>query len=229
MKPKIMVLLPIWGRMNITELCLSNLSKLKREYELDVLCVISEQWAKLMAFKYGFKWVEVSNDDLGHKMNYGVQMALKYDWEYFMNLGSDDIITKDLLDEYKKEMDANSPMFGVTKVCFFDSKTKELKEVDYGHLIGAGRMIRRDVLCKCVLKEGKVDMYDKGLSRGLDNNSRKRFLSIGMKELSLEGHRILDIKSEENIWKFDDLKGDTKELNYIKNIDDEILTKLVEL
>jgi hypothetical protein len=40
---------------------------------------------------------------------------------------------------------------------------------------------------------------------------------------------IIDIKSEENIWKFSDLKGDLKELNYIKNIDDEVLTQMIEL
>lgn len=229
MKPKILVLLPIWGRMNITELCLSNIKKLQKYYSIDVLCVVSEQWAKLMAFKYGFKYVEVSNDDLGHKMNVGVERALKIDFDYMMNLGSDDIITKELLDEYKEQMDNNSPMFGITKVCFFDSKTKELKEVDYGHLIGAGRMIRKDIIEKLAVTNDKVTMYDKGLKNGLDNNSRKRFMSVAMRELSLNGNMIIDIKSDENIWKFSDLKGETKELNYIKNIDDEILTRMIEL
>lgn len=229
MKPKILVLLPIWGRMNITELCLSNIKKLQKYYSIDVLCVVSEQWAKLMAFKYGFKYVEVSNDDLGHKMNVGVERALKIDFDYMMNLGSDDIITKELLDEYKEQMDNNSPMFGITKVCFFDSKTKELKEVDYGHLIGAGRMIRKDIIEKLAVTNDKVTMYDKGLKNGLDNNSRKRFMSVAMRELSLNGNMIIDIKSDENIWKFSDLKGETKELNYIKNIDDEILTQMIEL
>ena len=229
MKPKILVLLPIWGRMNITELCLSNIKKLQKDYIIDVLCVVSEQWAKLMAFKYGFSYVEVSNDDLGHKMNVGVERALKMDFDYLMNLGSDDIITKELLDEYKEQMDNNSPMFGITKVCFFDSKTKELKEVDYGHLIGAGRMIRKDIIEKLAVTNDKVTMYDKGLKNGLDNNSRKRFMSVAMRELSLNGNMIIDIKSDENIWKFSDLKGETKELNYIKNIDDEILTQMIEL
>lgn len=229
MKPKILVLLPIWGRMNITELCLSNIKKLQKYYSIDVLCVVSEQWAKLMAFKYGFKYVEVSNDDLGHKMNVGVERALKIDFDYMMNLGSDDIITKELLDEYKEQMDNNSPMFGITKVCFFDSKTKELKEVDYGHLIGAGRMIRKDIIEKLAVTNDKVTMYDKGLKNGLDNNSRKRFMSVAMRELSLNGNMIIDIKSDENIWKFSDLKGETKELNYINNIDDEILTQMIEL
>lgn len=229
MKPKILVLLPIWGRMNITELCLSNIKKLQKYYSIDVLCVVSEQWAKLMAFKYGFKYVEVSNDDLGHKMNVGVERALKIDFDYMMNLGSDDIITKELLDEYKEQMDNNSPMFGITKVCFFDSKTKELKEVNYGHLIGAGRMIRKDIIEKLAVTNDKVTMYDKGLKNGLDNNSRKRFMSVAMRELSLNGNMIIDIKSDENIWKFSDLKGETKELNYINNIDDEILTQMIEL
>ena len=90
-------------------------------------------------------------------------------------------------------------------------------------------MIRKDIIQRCAVTDGKVTMYDKGLERGLDNNSRKRFMSVAMRELDLKGNLIIDIKSEENIWKFSDLKGEVKELNYIKNINDEILTKMIEL
>ena len=97
----------------------------------------------------------------GTKMNIGVKEALEYDFDYMMNLGSDDIITKKLLDIYKPFMQDGRSMFGSTKVAFIDSIGKEIKHFDYGILIGAGRMIKKSVLKECVYKDGEVDMYDK--------------------------------------------------------------------
>ena len=78
------ILLPIWGRKAITLLCLKNLKELKEKYGIEVMCVVSESWAKLEAFNHGFKWVEVSNDDLGHKMNVGVEAVMRMDFDYMM-------------------------------------------------------------------------------------------------------------------------------------------------
>ena len=93
MDKKILILVPIWKRENITRICLDNLKELQKDFNIEVLCVVSEQWAKEMAFKYSFKYVEASNECLGTKMNIGVEESLKYDYDYFMNLGSDDIIS----------------------------------------------------------------------------------------------------------------------------------------
>ena len=41
------ILLPIWGRKAITLLCLKNLKELKEKYGIEVMCVVSESWAKL--------------------------------------------------------------------------------------------------------------------------------------------------------------------------------------
>ena len=72
MDKKILILVPIWKRENITRICLDNLKELQKDFNIEVLCVVSEQWAKETAFKYGFKFVEASNECLGTKMNIGV-------------------------------------------------------------------------------------------------------------------------------------------------------------
>jgi len=206
---KILILLPIWGREKIVDICFDNLKELQKEYNIEVLCVVSEQWAKIKAFKYGFKQVWASNECLGTKMNIGVKEALEYDFDYMMNLGSDDIITKKLLEIYKPFMQDGRAIFGSTKVAFIDSVGKEIKHFDYGILIGAGRMIKKSVLKECVYKNGEVDMYDK-IQCGLDLNSLKRFKKYSHTELDNGFDTIFDIKSDTNIWKYTDLKGETQ-------------------
>jgi hypothetical protein len=223
-----MVLLPIWGRKAITNICLKNWARLKESENIDVLCVVSEQWAKIEAVKHGFKYVEVSNDDLGNKMNVGVQYALKFKWDYLMNMGSDDLVSERMFRLYEQYTIKERPMFGLTKLVFFDSKEKSAKSVNYGCMIGAGRCIRRDVLKRHAMTGDKVTMYDEGIDRCLDNNSRKRFFTVSMDEIQNDPELLIDIKGDENIWSYDFLDGEKVELKDL-NLEDEYLTDLIEL
>ena len=205
MDKKILILLPIWGREKITKLCFDNLKELQKDYNIEVLCIVSEQWAKIMAFEYGFKYVNASNECLGTKMNIGVERAKTLEFDYLMNLGSDDIITKDLFKAYEDYFNKGVGIFGGTKATFIDSESKEVKRFDYGVLIGAGRCIRKDIL----LEYTKDGMYDK-IQRCLDMNSMKRFISVSNTEVQIPFTAIYDIKSDNNIWKFNELpKGES--------------------
>jgi hypothetical protein len=206
--PKTLILLPVWGRKKVTLLCFKNLQKLKDKYNIEVLCVVSERWAKMEAFNHGFRFVKVSNDDLGHKMNVGIESAMKLDFEYLMNLGSDDIINESLFDAYKPCLQKGVGIFGITKATFIDSQSKEAKTCDYQIMIGAGRMIRKDYLEKYVMVDGKSIMYDKGLKCGLDLNSIKKF-KCSHTEISTDFNMIWDIKGSENIWTYDNIGGDS--------------------
>lgn len=204
MDKKILILLPIWKRQNITKICFDNLKELQKDFNIEVLCVVSEQWAKILAFEYGFKYVNASNDCLGTKMNIGVKESLKYKYDYLMNLGSDDIITKELFEIYEPLFKENYPFFGSTRLTFVDSDSKELKTCDYQAMIGAGRCIRRDKIEE-VLDSG--EMYDKK-QRGLDFNSMSKF-RCAMKEIQNPFDTIYDIKSAVNIWVYNNLGGDS--------------------
>jgi hypothetical protein len=162
--------------------------------------------AKIEAFKNGFKFVEAPNDCLGTKMNIGIERALEYDFDYLMNLGSDDIITKDLFKAYEPYFKDKKPFFGSTRLTFLDSRSKEAKTFDYGVMIGAGRCIRRDVLESCAVVDGEVIMYDK-IQAGLDMNSAKKFAKWSMIEIKNDYDTIYDIKSDVNIWAYDIMKG----------------------
>lgn len=218
----IMILLPIWGREKITELCLSNLFELKGRHDIEVICIVSEQWAKIRAFEYGFKYVEVENFPLGNKMNKGVEYALKFDFDYLMNLGSDDLIDDRIFELYEPYIEAKEKMFGINKVSFFDIKTKKIKRFDYKHMIGAGRMIRKDVL------KAKHPIYSAEKNKCLDDNSAWNMFGTKMIEIDCDDDIIVDIKSDENIWSFDYFVGDLLEVGELK-VDDTILTKLIEL
>jgi len=200
---KILILLPIWGREPIVKICFDNLKELQKDFNIEVLCVVSEQWAKILAFEYGFKYIKAPNECLGTKMNIGVEESLKYQYDYLMNLGSDDIITKELFDIYEPLFKENYPFFGCTRLTFVDSESKRLKTCDYQAMIGAGRCIRRDVL-KDVLE---VQPMYSNVQKGLDFNSMSKF-RCSMKEIKNPFTTIYDIKSMINIWGYDDLGGD---------------------
>ena len=223
------ILLPIWGRKAITLLCLKNLKELKEKYGIEVMCIVSESWAKMEAFNYGFKWVEVSNDDLGHKMNVGVEAVMRMDFDYMMNLGSDDIINERLFEIYKPYFEKRTPMFGITKATFIDTVSNECKVCDYQILIGAGRAIRTDLIEQFVMRDGKSIMYDKGINRGLDMNSMKKF-NCSHTEIETEDHLIIDLKSNKNIWTFDNIGGTECSFDSAtKNLDTELIDSIIEL
>ena len=219
MDKKILILLPIWQREKITKICFDNLKELQKKYNIDVLCIVSETWAKMLAFEYEFKFISAPNECLGTKMNIGVKEALKYDFDYLMNLGSDDIITDSLFKCYEPYFADNLAMFGSTRATFIDSQSKEVKTFDYKILIGAGRCIRKDVLIDCVENNGEVEMYDK-IQIGLDHNSMKKFKRYSHTEIKNPFNSIFDIKSDVNIWYYKDIRGElidfekgTKELS----------------
>jgi len=219
----ILILLPIWKREKITDICLSNLKRLQKSYDFEVLCVVSEQWAKIKSFEYGFKHVESENFPVGNKMNKGIKEALRIaDWTYLMNLGSDDIIDERLFELYKPYIEEKRECFGITKCTFVDSVSKEVKRFDYKHLIGAGRMIRRDIVKKY------FPFYPEK-NKCLDDGSARNMFGVQFSEIQdTEKDLIVDIKSDENIWNFEFFDQEKEGFETL-SINDETLTKLIEL
>ena len=203
MDKNILILLPIWKREKITRICLDNLRELKAEVNLDVLCIVSESWAKIAAVEHGFRYVNAPNENLGEKMNIGVKESLRYKYDYLMNMGSDDIITKELFRLYEPHFNKNEKFFGPTRLTFVDSVSKEAKQFDYKVMIGAGRCIRRDLI------EEVGEMYPTDVECGFDAGSMRKFTRHSMVEIDNPFDTIYDIKSDVNIWNYKELPGDT--------------------
>jgi hypothetical protein len=86
--------------------------------------------------------VEHRNLPLGEKWNFGLKEALKYKWDYLLTLGSDDLLSGELLRTYTFEDEAA----GLNRCGILDTLTGETAIFDNSYAIGCGRVIRRDVI-----------------------------------------------------------------------------------
>jgi len=157
---KILVFLPIWGRHEITERCFQGLRRLSEynphKYLIDIVAVVSEDWAKKLCDKYNYRFVYAENFPLGAKLNTGLEYCMKFQFDYLMTLGSDDFIDNRLLDVYDEYFKQGTELFGTDKICFVQGD--KAKMVSYSLTIaGAGRCIKKSVIEKICCNNVKVE------------------------------------------------------------------------
>jgi len=114
---------------------------------LDVMpfAVYSDDSEREVLDKYGVRSLKFENRPLGRKKNAGLAALLEMEWDYMMELGSDDIVNPALMEVYQDYFDRGVPCFGV-RSCYqleLSSGRVALFEIDYP--IGAGRCISRKV------------------------------------------------------------------------------------
>lgn len=157
---KILILVPVWKRPEITEICFKGIQRLSKynphKYKIQAVAVVSEPWAKKLCNKYDIKWVYADNEPLGAKLNEGLEHCMGLTFDYLMTLGSDDLIADKLLDIYEPYLEQGTELFGTDKICFV--KENKAKMVSYNLTIaGAGRMIKREILEKICMNNVKVE------------------------------------------------------------------------
>lgn len=145
---RVLIFFAVHGRLPILKVCLAGIERLKKnkEIEFSSLAVCSTKQEASILRKHGCHVVITENTPLGRKKNTGLREALKLEWDYLMELGSDDLIHESLLDAYVSLMHAGVDFFGVKNVMFYDTESKQVAQWENGFPIGAGRMIRRGVL-----------------------------------------------------------------------------------
>lgn len=203
-KIQLLIFLAVWKRPKITELCFLGIERLKEhpDYDIETLAVISEYEMITLCEKYNVHYVFHDNNPLGKKKNFGLQEAKKFNFDYLMEIGSDDLILSELLDTYKS---INHDFFGIRDIVYLNSETGECRRKIGSSTYGAGRMMSRKLLEKVNFRLWRDD-----LNRGLDNYSiisvmRKRIGYMQIKDG--EFPMVIDIKSKDNIWRFDENLG----------------------
>jgi len=206
-KTKIVIMVTAWKRPEILLKCVSNLRRQMEEFDIMPLFVLSPEdyyYAVNKEIIKGLYYIDFPNLPLSDKHNAGVLAAAnEIEFDYLMNLGSDDTITDELLRQYRNIMDSSpdTMLFGVNSVYINDTKTGDLytftiPKTAVINLIGAGRMIHRKALAK-------LDniLYDSGLESGLDTNSELRLKEKGINAtvLNFDKPQVTDFKSSTNI------------------------------
>src|SRR6478736_8593969 len=120
---KILVYLAVWKRPEITELCFRGVKRIQQhpDFDIQALAVISEPGMIGLCEKYGIAWMMYKNEPLGEKKNAGLQKAKEFDFDYLMEIGSDDIVLNELLEDYKKYIGENE-IFGIADAAYINSE-----------------------------------------------------------------------------------------------------------
>lgn len=189
------VLIPIWKRHDLTDICFANLKRQQDKFKFSVVVVGSEgEASKLLADKYGFTYLEFSNEFLGAKLNTGLSLC-KGD---VVVIGSDDFLS-DSAFSYYATIDSDSFIYaGVSPVYFHSTKAKSLSLFVYKgqkfKTVGAGRIYTRATIEAC---NGELWQHDKQV--GLDTSASVICAANGCKEVVTDKFSVLDVKHSHNL------------------------------
>jgi len=90
---------------------------------------------------------EALNYPLGAKFNAGLYAALKLRWDYWMQLGCDDILLPEYWDAVYDYLLNGKDIIGMNELFFYDIENNQAKHLEGTHMIfGAGRFIRRELI-----------------------------------------------------------------------------------
>lgn len=126
---RIVFYLACWRRPEITELCFMGLNRLMEydpgRFQCSAFAVISEESMIPLCKKYGIDFLMYENEPVGMKKNAGLEEVLKKDFDYLIELGSDDLILNELLDCYEPAMKAGFDFIGSRDLLMVDATEPE--------------------------------------------------------------------------------------------------------
>jgi len=141
------------------------------------------------------------NEPLGNKKNIGIRQALRFDWDYLIEVGSDDVWTSLMWDYLQPYFRQNNPFFGFLSLYIYNLLTDEARFVGEYNIdttdtltaIGVGRCVRRDIV------ERSLDLWNPSAHFGMDGySSAQIWRKTGIRATVLDTKRlpvVCDIKT----------------------------------
>lgn len=200
---KILILTAFHGRPYISQLYWYGIERLRKSFDIEVCAVVSDNENKMLAKLNDCEYiVETENNPHGRKMNTAMAEIVNKDFDYLMQLGSDNLISNKGMNANLDYMGKGFNFFGHTNLIMVDSVSKECKLKKYGNVFGAGRCISKKILLK------SLPLWADERERGMDVNSEKSIEErAGFMPLPIGDMEVIDVKSDENIWKYGQLEG----------------------
>ena len=146
---RLLVFLAVWKRPEITEICFMGLNRLRKNSRLPIkaFAVISEESMIPLCRKYKIQYTFYKNDPLGEKKNHGLNEAMKLEWDYLIEIGSDDLIKDELIEKYADYF-GEYEMFGTKDSVIIDSASGKCRRLQSDTPYGLGRCISRGTIEK---------------------------------------------------------------------------------
>lgn len=199
---KLLIFLAVWKRPEITEICFMGVDRLRKSglFPIEAFAVISEASMVPLCRKYSIDYCFHDNQPLGEKKNFGLMQSLYKQWDYMIEIGSDDLLKTELLNAYAPYF-GKRDVIGLNSFYYLNSEDLECRHYSNPSLFGIGRAISRHAV------EHVGKLWDDALVKGLDNYSTYNLMKCGFLDTRISRPLAIDIKSEVNIWKFNYLKG----------------------
>lgn len=172
-------------------------------FPIEAFAVISEEEMIPLCEKYGVKWVMYKNDPLGEKKNFGLSEAMNLEWDYLIEIGSDDILKTEYLHAIAPYLGVKE-VLNISHVGYLNSEDGTCRKYQTKNRFGMGRAISRKVFERIGTK-----LWLDRINKGMDNNSNGYLdrRAIFWKRIDSLKPLGIDIKSAVNIWPFNYLTG----------------------
>lgn len=195
--------------------------ELVSECDITVVAGVSNREDKAMCEAYGYHTTSISNEALGLKMNLILEEATTIEADYYMQMGSDNLVSVDWVRQAMKQIDLGADMVADRSLYFIDLYSWRACHYTYWtpdlNLCGACRLFAPHAIETMRDKAGGLLMWPDDAERGLDGKSEGLFKEMGNKvEVNtVEGdkHHLIDIKSEVNLWDFDRFYNTTNRMD----------------
>lgn len=121
-----------------------------------------------------------------------------FEFDYLLEIGSDDLIANNYLDDIEPWLRAKIPQLAATRLHFIDSITGMITFFETAAIFGLGRCISRATLERFA---PDYNLWNDYIDRGHDRASWRNMVQKHIPVLRVSNRRfsLLDIKSEENI------------------------------
>ena len=198
---KLLIYTAVWKRPEITEICFMGIKRLQNyslSFHVKPFAVISEESMIPLCEKYGVEWCMCDNHPLGAKKNFGLSQLRDKDFDFMIEIGSDDLILGELFDQYQKFF-VKYDFFGVSDAAYINAETLECARLQSDAVYGAGRAIS-----KKALEQMDYSLWG-NRNRGMDKASLTSLYESGIRYWqipAIEYPCVIDIKSSVNIWPF---------------------------
>jgi len=206
---KVLITCAVWKRPQIFEIMTAGLQRMRAlmdslGVDSQVLFIVDETDEQntllvdqVASVDPNILHTVISNDmPLGERMNRAMADADGLDWDYMMQMGSDDLITDGGVLSLMAYAFCGCPFFGFRQLYFVDSVTKRMKELLSSNTFGAGRMISR------ALVEKTHVLWDANQRSGLDNMMQQNVYAATQTMPTVVNTwrpQVFDIKSDVNI------------------------------
>lgn len=180
-----------------------------KQIGIDVIVVGSEgDTSKKLAESFGFIYIELPNEPLGTKMNATITEAMLRDYSHVICVGSDDLLSKELIDYYISLMQSGFDFIGLLDFYFYELESGKAsywggyrEPIRRNHTVGAGR-----VLSRRLIESWGGNVWDDTHPRHLDTSMQFRLNASKYPQrifrLKDKGLFAVDIKSAVNMTPF---------------------------